>query len=848
MVVQWDELTAVQKRKLERELTTYFRGGGEQQRTISNKRADDLSEELDLGANTIKRLLQERFEYEEPRDFMFNPEEGIISNYAIGTTAIPSMNFPGSRIRKINSVVNKATNQPLLLTQQGIENDFMDRLTSLKNDNTNWTDEELKIIDNMITVKGGGTGEEEEYSPATEKKIGEFKALKNLIKTISRANALTNEGRQKYYDYWKEVHDDFENFANHLRDIRPFQMDLANIVIEGDIDLGLDDDAMGEFKEAIKNTELPNYVLKIRPFTKKELVDDWKVQELTYEFLKMMGHTIHDSLKIFGAQRDIDAKLYGAKGADLKILESGSLSEEQEGWFDPTVADEEQTEVEEKIAEMEKTDVSVDPIFLLITSGDDITGNYTPEVLAKAKEEIRKSFNLGNAGELMDVMSAALDNEINEWLQNFEETQALGGDYFYIPILDNQEHIDIFTAAGEREIILEVIKFTGDDATIEEKSMENYAKAVNYVNKKTEEFFGNLGKVIGLTGGSKEILNRPRKTQGLGQERGASMIWLGSTHLPLPSKETEVNTKRMRQMDETLDYFESYYTKPLDEMTLLDDKPLFLESRNFAGFPDIISNTLLSRAKKGLRSGKSPTVSEENYQNMITWIKTLQNTADLTYSDELEDLFRLSLDTYINFWAIAVDVNDEDNLLRNIHERITTIFGEALYEIALDTYGDESRFKNRRWSEKPLKHWRDKQESKGYTLESLIGLLDSKEYGEYVERSVSKDNKIATKHKTLVNLLKESAPVLKSEIGQAMLVATDIIRKMKNMKVYNSNMSIYDVDDLETVIKMVKKENGVDIYGVDIHNIVTSQSSFNDIATKHGLADEVIYKIKGMFR
>ena len=41
MVVRWDELTAVQKRKLERELTTYFRGGEEQQRTISNKRADD---------------------------------------------------------------------------------------------------------------------------------------------------------------------------------------------------------------------------------------------------------------------------------------------------------------------------------------------------------------------------------------------------------------------------------------------------------------------------------------------------------------------------------------------------------------------------------------------------------------------------------------------------------------------------------------------------------------------------------------------------------------------------------------------------------------------------------------
>ena len=38
------------------------------------------------------------------------------------------------------------------------------------------------------------------------------------------------------------------------------------------------------------------------------------------------------------------------------------------------------------------------------------------------------------------------------------------------------------------------------------------------------------------------------------------------------------------------------------------------------------------------------------------------------------------------------------------------------------------------------------------------------------------------------------------------------------------------------------------IYGVDIYSIVPSQSSFNDIAKTHGVSDEVIYKIKGMFR
>ena len=45
-----------------------------------------------------------------------------------------------------------------------------------------------------------------------------------------------------------------------------------------------------------------------------------------------------------------------------------------------------------------------------------------------------------------------------------------------------------------------------------------------------------------------------------------------------------------------------------------------------------------------------------------------------------------------------------------------------------------------------------------------------------------------------------------------------------------------------------KKENKVDIYGVDIYNIVKSDSSFNSLATNYGISQEVVYKIKGMFR
>ena len=81
-----------------------------------------------------------------------------------------------------------------------------------------------------------------------------------------------------------------------------------------------------------------------------------------------------------------------------------------------------------------------------------------------------------------------------------------------------------------------------------------------------------------------------------------------------------------------------------------------------------------------------------------------------------------------------------------------------------------------------------------------------------------------------------------------MLEATDIIRKMNNETIYKAKLDISDIDDISYVVDLIEKENRIDLYGIDIYNIVKSQSSFNDIADKLGLSTEVVYKVKGLFR
>ena len=61
-------------------------------------------------------------------------------------------------------------------------------------------------------------------------------------------------------------------------------------------------------------------------------------------------------------------------------------------------------------------------------------------------------------------------------------------------------------------------------------------------------------------------------------------------------------------------------------------------------------------------------------------------------------------------------------------------------------------------------------------------------------------------------------------------------------------LDISELDDIQYMTELIKKEDNIDLYGIDIYNIIKSQSSFNDIAQTYGFSTEIVYKVKGMFR
>ena len=86
------------------------------------------------------------------------------------------------------------------------------------------------------------------------------------------------------------------------------------------------------------------------------------------------------------------------------------------------------------------------------------------------------------------------------------------------------------------------------------------------------------------------------------------------------------------------------------------------------------------------------------------------------------------------------------------------------------------------------------------------------------------------------------------EINASLLYAHDTIRKMENKPIVKSSLSLTDVDHMGLVIDKIHKEHRMDLTATEMDKIVKAVSSYESISRNYGINEEVVYKIKAMFR
>jgi hypothetical protein len=272
--MDWEDLPLRVKNKINASIARTYFTEGEEQKEMSDAAAEKIVEKLEgVTVTQLKRMVRVRYEYYNERDSIFNPESGVVSNFALTNGRhITDLGITGNRVRKIDGTAKKLIGIPLLPTQSALENkeQLLNKLNQAKENDElvggllPFTNEELAIIDNMISAFDESEVEMEEPEEYGE---GEFTAIKKITRSLSSATGLSASSREAYYNFWESVYDDFENIIDYFRKMEPIYAKLEGFA-----------DPEGELEVLLRDTLLPNYVLKMKSMPNEELVEEWKVQ------------------------------------------------------------------------------------------------------------------------------------------------------------------------------------------------------------------------------------------------------------------------------------------------------------------------------------------------------------------------------------------------------------------------------------------------------------------------------------------------------------------------------------------------------------------------------------------
>ena len=90
--------------------------------------------------------------------------------------------------------------------------------------------------------------------------------------------------------------------------------------------------------------------------------------------------------------------------------------------------------------------------------------------------------------------------------------------------------------------------------------------------------------------------------------------------------------------------------------------------------------------------------------------------------------------------------------------------------------------------------------------------------------------------------------VTKSNVESNILDAHDTIRKINGKPIYFAFGDTSDFDNVNNTISIIKKAHNVELMPVEIENIVDDFNSHRSLSKKYGLSEEVIYRVKAMYR
>ena len=836
--------------------------------TMSDKRKARFmellaSENFDLTSRKFDLLMLNLREYLDDGRFFFgtSPDADKLLNYFMFDKRTISQVVPTTNRKRYREGVVQAINnaRTIELTYEGLQDKdrlierLNEGLSAGKNATTGLevlTAEEKTAFKKLLDVLTKGDTKKK----LTRTEVPEFETLELLEEALVNVSVMPVESRLKIYNYWEGIENKFDNFAQAVEAVDGLQDDLLAAFRDSGVnvidELEKENPYRDVFKGLTTNSIFPSYIVKFSAVRIEDESDERMALKLFKEFFSMLGKEIPEELK--SKTKDLEgekvAREQSAMGSDLDYEGGGRT-----GYFDPSVADDLVDELEQAEEEVRESmqEKDIDPLFSILIKNNNISGEYSDNIINSAKKLIEEKLQLAKLGKFTKDLEKIISKQLDNFLENFRQSRAVNSlverNEFYLPLMNNNDTMEYFDSLN----VAITVFYYENGAGPKQKTFNKYSDASEFINNNIKNFYSNVGKFIELQAEVEKLLEQPYKPKFGGKQgkgTGTPYQFLGGITRPTITRLAEANIERMKEIEPIIKLIEDYCIKPLTSKNVLfDDLPEFFTSREFKDFPKILQSSNVSMARRAITAGSEPIVELEDYKALNNFLYKLSTKEQLYYSDSLNTQFEDAVDAYTKFFAHVDSIVDEDDNVRmpDIIDNTTIMFGDSLYEIAKATESEE-QLKEIEFMGEPLPYWNKKQQETGASVESLIRLVDSSEWETFIRESTIKG--IKTQNEKLIKKLKSTDIKLTGPITHAMLEATDMIRKMNNETIYKAKLDISDIDDISYVVDLIEKENRIDLYGIDIYNIVKSQSSFNDIADKLGLSTEVVYKVKGLFR
>tara|TARA_R110002020_G_scaffold378678_2_gene589662 strand:- start:1398 stop:3995 length:2598 start_codon:yes stop_codon:yes gene_type:complete len=520
---------------------------------------------------------------------------------------------------------------------------------------------------------------------------------------------------------------------------------------------------------------------------------------------------------------------------------------------------------EELVAEVEMIEKMADPLSLLAAKLNKSQLYVEDGLATKVEEKVVEELSeyLQNP-DILDMVKESYLDQIKEFVGEIKSDFVKEGPYTFM-ILDDKKNSSILTKfksdTEKYKFTLEYYQPVTQDNNIKLilKTVEknSYIDYINSVNEMANELFDTIVEIKNILPEARFNRNVARKPVNTkpGSARTASLS--GGNYIEQPGEFAETlqgeDDLTYGFFEQLVSIFNQYYFDIIDSRYLFEmDKPNFIQSDSYKKIAALSTKTGTS-VRAGIRRAMvkraNINITKEDFEKLNGFFDGLKRYSQLETQKAIE-LFDNVTPVFRKLYLMDLPESDSRRKqITSINQNLTNYMGKLLFEIlvASQRISEGEANISVSYKGKSLDEYRDA--STDITQLKIFDVLEDEEFIEY-----ARDNGLATSLRKLKRTLRRNPLKItrkltdKDAMYKAYVEALDTLKSNRGEKIYKAYFDFNDVGDVEYVLDLIEKEDHIDLYARDIEGIIKSYDSFNTLSSYYGISDDIIYKVKGLFR